>query len=141
LQGYHKGINTHKEEEEDKEEEKEMDKDREEEKEKIKKEKEETPQKIQNPFSANFLKQWQHWKDYKQQQQGFTYKSVISEQAAINDLVKLSKGDEITAGKIIMQSMAHGWKGLFELKTDKNGNEISEDKLKEKLAEHIRGWG
>jgi hypothetical protein len=125
-----------------KEKEKDMDKERVKDKVKDKeKEKEEAPKKIENPFSANFLKQWQHWKDYKQQQQGFTYKSVISEQAAINDLVKLSKGDEITAGKIIMQSMAHGWKGLFELKTDKNGNEISEDKLKEKLAEHIRGWG
>jgi hypothetical protein len=33
----------------------------------------------------------------------------------------LSKGDEVAAKKILMLSIANGWKGFFELKTERNG--------------------
>jgi hypothetical protein len=141
TEGYFKGNNTLQDMEEDKEEDK--DKEKEEEK-KTRKTKNEEPQELVNPFSDRFMVHWQTWKDYKRQQQNFTYKSVITEQAAINDLVKISKGDEIEAGKIIMQSIAKGWKGFFELKNGDNETRvvpIDKDKLKEKLAERIRARG
>jgi len=78
---------------------------------------------FKNPFSENFLSAWQQWKAYKATEFKFSYKSVQSEQAAINELVKLSKGMEHVAEAIIHQSMAKGWKGLFELKDQAYANE------------------
>lgn len=77
--------------------------------------------KIVIPFeSENFLNIWELWKDYKHKQLNFKYKTPVTEQAAINDLVKLSNGDEQTAIEIIHQSMAKGWKGFFAIKTNIN---------------------
>ena len=70
--------------------------------------------------SDKFLKYWDTWKDYKSQDHKFKFKSAGSEQASLNELVKLSDGHEDIAIKIIMQSMAKGWKGFFELKTENN---------------------
>lgn len=76
------------------------------------------------PFdSENFREIWQIWKDYKMQQFRFTYKSEITEQAALNSLVELSGGKEIEAIQIIKQSMANTWKGFFELKHTHNGKQ------------------
>ncbi|HEU4903187.1 MAG TPA: hypothetical protein VFT06_10350 [Flavisolibacter sp.] len=74
-----------------------------------------------NPFSEEFLTEWQIWRDYKKSEHRFGFKSVESEQAAINELVNLSGGSEETAKAIIRQSLAKGWKGLFHLKNDSNG--------------------
>jgi hypothetical protein len=71
------------------------------------------------PFeSENFYNYWSLWKDYKHKQLNFKFKTPQSEQASLKDLVTLSKGDEQTAIKIIEQSMAKGWKGLFALKNE-----------------------
>jgi len=77
---------------------------------------------FKNPFSDNFLKDWDLWKKFKKDEFSFSYKTVLSEQAAVNELVNLSKGDEAAAKRIIDLSIANGWKGFFELKTEKNGN-------------------
>lgn len=77
---------------------------------------------ITNPFSENFSPHWQRWKEYKRDQHRFVFKSADSEQSALNDLVRVSKGDEVTAAAIIQQSIAKGWKGLFELKTEENAS-------------------
>lgn len=69
-----------------------------------------------NPFTDTFLPTWQLWKDYKEAEFKFKYKSVLSEQAAINLLVRLSEGDETMAAAIIRQSMENGWQGLFPYK-------------------------
>jgi len=61
-------------------------------------------------------KTWLKWKDYKKKEFRFSYKSEVSEQAAKNELINLSGGDEKTAIKIIEQSIANGWKGFFKLK-------------------------
>jgi hypothetical protein len=75
------------------------------------------------PFdSENFIHMWQQWKQYKADQHKFKYAAAHTEQAALNTLVKLSNGNEKTAIEIIMQSMAQGWKGFFELNNNKNGN-------------------
>jgi hypothetical protein len=76
---------------------------------------------LENPFSDKFLEQWVIWKNYKKSEFKFLFKSIESEQAAINDLVNKSGGSEDTAVKIIHQSLANGWKGLFELKNEENG--------------------
>lgn len=70
-----------------------------------------------NPFSDEFLPSWDLWKEYKLQTFKFKYATEMSQQAAINELVDLSDGDEETAKKIITQSMSNQWKGLFKLRT------------------------
>lgn len=92
-----------------------------------KKEKEHSPgPEISYPFGKDFLIMWQQWKEYKRLQYSFKYKGPQSEQAALNDLIRLSRGIESNALLIIEQSMAKGWKGFFELKTVNNG--IAKDK-------------
>jgi hypothetical protein len=81
--------------------------------------------KLESPFSDKFAPNWQTWLDYKKTEHRFTYKSPISEQAALNMLVDLSEGDEEHAVRIMNQSMANGWKGFFKIhnpkKDQKNG--------------------
>jgi len=74
------------------------------------------------PFtSEKFKKIWQFWKDYKKQEHKFTYKTKLSEQAALKSIGELSKNNEETAVAIIQQSISNGWKGFFELKDTSNG--------------------
>jgi len=73
------------------------------------------------PFeSEEFVNSWELWKDYKHKQLNFKYKTPQSEQAALIDLVVIANNDESTAIKVIHQSMAKGWKGLFTLKNETN---------------------
>lgn len=78
-----------------------------------------------NPFSNVFIPIWELWKQYKKEEHRFSYKSAITEQAAINNLSDLSKGDELMARQIIMQSISQGWKGFFDLKISINGKQIT----------------
>lgn len=79
-------------------------------------------EKVVFPFdSKEFHSMWDHWKTYKKQDHKFSYKSSVSEQAALNELSKFSNGDESIALQIINQSIAKGWKGFFELKNESNG--------------------
>lgn len=94
------------------------------------------------PFdSEEFKKQWCLWKDYKKDEHKFQYKTLISEQAALTELLNLSNGNEEIAVKIIHQSFANGYKGLFKLKTQNNGTgqpqggKHSDDKLADALRE------
>jgi len=75
------------------------------------------------PFdSENFQKQWNLWREYKSKEHRFQYKTPQSEQAALNQLVKLGGEREDVCIAIIHQSMANGWKGFFELKNQSHGN-------------------
>lgn len=82
------------------------------------------------PFSEEFEKTWEIWKEYKWASHKFRYKSVFSEQAALEQLTTLSEGDEEKAVKIIKQSMRREWQGLFPLHetTKSNGNGKSASK-------------
>lgn len=73
-----------------------------------------------NPFSENFMPHWELWRAFKKEQFKFTYKP-IGEQMAIDGLFDLSAGNEAMAQAIIKQSIAQGWKGFFDLKTEFNG--------------------
>lgn len=71
------------------------------------------------PFhSENFVYQWQIWKTYKKEQHRFTYKSEATEQAALTQLQKMATNQERKAIEIIHHTMANGWKGFVEPKTD-----------------------
>lgn len=99
---------------------------------------------LENPFSEKFLESWIIWKDYKRKEHRFLFKSIESEQAAINDLVKISEGNEDAAIKIIHQSLAKGWKGFFKLNKDgaaKNGHSIDRDLLNEKFNKRYPSAG
>lgn len=79
--------------------------------------------KIEYPFhSDEFYQCWNRWKQYKKEEWRFYYKSAISEQSALDDLRKISNGNEHTAIDIIGQSLAKGWQGLFPIKNNNNGN-------------------
>ena len=85
---------------------------------------------IELPFvSKEFEKIWFDWKDYKEKQFKFTYRTTQSELATLQELKNLSNGQEDQAIKIINQSMANGWKGLFNLKEDAKGTSNNQRKL------------
>lgn len=109
-----------------------------------------------NPFSEDFEKHWVMWKTYKEQDHRFTYKSNMSEQAGLNELVDLSDGDEQEAIRIINRSMAQGWKGLFRIhkskkdvkpkpestgKAESGAKTISIDKIKDLHASRYGNTG
>lgn len=68
-----------------------------------------------------FRDMWEQWKCYRQDEHGFRYKSVQSEQAALTQLANTANGMQEKAIEIIKQSMANGWKGFFDLKTNGDG--------------------
>lgn len=76
-------------------------------------------QKVVLPWeSATFLIAWKQWKEYKQAEHNFKYKSPISEQGALKELSELSEGFEENAIKIISKSISKSWKGFFKLKDE-----------------------
>ncbi len=101
--------------------------------------KKELPKNVINPFSETFLETWDIWKAYKMEEFKFKYKGVHSEQAALMQLQTLSGGDEVKAVKIIFQSMASGWKGLFMLNENDNKNGKSVTENREDLANILGG--
>lgn len=90
-----------------------------------------TGREVVNPFSDDFAEKWKMWLMYKKEVHRFEYKHPMTEQAALNQLVDLSEGDEDHAWRIMNQSMANNWKGLFKVhnpKKDKKDGETSKKK-------------
>ena len=69
------------------------------------------------PFELN-LDAWNLWKEFRKEQFRTTYKP-LGESAAISKLLRISNNNKENQAKIIQQSIENGWKGLFELKTEK----------------------
>jgi len=83
---------------------------------------EEEPLTLSMPFETlDFINIWEHWKEYKKIEFKFSYKSVQSQQAALNELANMANGQEHLAIAIIKQSMANGWKGFVNLKGYQDG--------------------
>jgi len=61
---------------------------------------------------------WLKWKKYKKDEFNFKYKSEVSENAAKKELLTLCRGEPELAIRIIEQSIANGWKGLFNIKSN-----------------------
>lgn len=76
--------------------------------------------KVINPFSEEFEETWALWLAYKFEYFKFRFKGVMSEQAALSELVDLCKGDEEVAKKIIRRSISNQWQGLFPLRNSGN---------------------
>ncbi|EQB4676790.1 TPA: DNA replication domain protein [Klebsiella aerogenes] len=72
---------------------------------------------------------WDEWKRYRAEMRFKSYAPTErSEGAAITELINLSGGNHERQMQIVKQSMAKGWKGLFELKeslTRRDVNAIS----------------
>ncbi len=67
-------------------------------------------QEIVYPFdSKHFKDTWQLWKRYKREQHNFTYKSLLTEQAALKALSIYNENEAI---QMIMHSMKNGYKGI-----------------------------
>jgi hypothetical protein len=103
---------------------------------------------IRYPFGEKFLEKWRMWKDFKKSQFDFVYKTEISEQAALDDLIKISGNNEDAAAEIIMQSVSKGWKGFFKIKNDSNGANrqnyaVNGTKLgtSEARTDKLKSWG
>ena len=69
------------------------------------------------PFELN-LDAWNLWKEFRKEQFRTTYKP-LGEAAAISKLLRISNNNKENQAQIIQQSIENGWKGLFELKTEK----------------------
>jgi len=69
------------------------------------------------PFELN-LEAWELWKSFRKEEFRTSYKK-LGEAAAISKLLRISNNDKEVQAKIIQQSIENGWKGLFELKTEK----------------------
>jgi hypothetical protein len=65
---------------------------------------------------GEILNIWLEWLNYKWDQFNQEYKTIKSNQTALNSLCKLSKGKTEIAGKIVDQSISNLYKGLFEFK-------------------------
>lgn len=73
---------------------------------------------------------WDEWKAYRRENRFNAYQPTErSEGAAITNLINLSGGDHQTQMLIVQQSMANGWKGLFELKNHQPNPQQSRNDL------------
>lgn len=96
----------------------------------LKKEKEkssEKKEKVIPPWDTpEFENLWELYKRFRKEQHKFTFASSITEQAALKELSEISKGQEVEATKIINQTFTKGWRGLFPIKNEINGNSKTE---------------
>jgi hypothetical protein len=106
-----------------------------------KNENEKKNKKVEYPFnSANFIKFWKIWKQYKEDEHKFRYKSSLSEQGALFKLDKLSCHNEGKAIEIINQSISNGWKGFFEIKANGKGAKTNiSDSYRQQLLNRLSG--
>ncbi|HBT9170792.1 TPA: DNA replication domain protein [Klebsiella pneumoniae] len=69
---------------------------------------------------------WDEWKAYRSEMRFKAYAPTErSEGAAITELINLSGGNHTRQMQIVKQSMAKGWKGLFELKGDSGQRDVN----------------
>ena len=105
----------------------------EEEKEKITEKEKKATEKLSTPWGQNFKNKWNSWKAYRKTQHGFEFKAMTGEQAAVEQLTKISGYDEKKAIEIIQNAMAAGWKNFYaeteKEKAQKNGSQNGVGKI------------
>lgn len=69
-------------------------------------------------FNESFIKEWKRWIEYKKTEHHDEFKSEDTELESIKNLHEISNGSIDSAKKIISNSIAHRWKGLFKLKKE-----------------------
>ena len=88
-------------------------------------------------FDENFIEHVNSWLDYKKERKE-PYKSQKGLNAFYNKLIDYSKNDPDTAKKIIEQSMANNWAGIFELKESQQKNK--DPFYKEPIVDRTHGY-
>lgn len=87
--------------------------------------------------NKNIRDNWYKWLNYKKDQFSFEYKTESSETVAYKDFIKKSSNNPNLAEKVVNQAIAGGWKGLYELKQNNNGNsKNTENQRLSSLAEY-----
>lgn len=87
--------------------------------------------KLNSPFSETFIETWEMWKKWRWETHHFRYANPISEQAALNELVDVSEGDEDHAKRIVNRSISRNWKGFYKVhnpKKDQDGESTGKKK-------------
>ncbi|WP_417536375.1 helix-turn-helix domain-containing protein [Methylophaga sp.] len=67
---------------------------------------------------------WTQWLDYRAKVKK-PFKTPRGERRAMNELIKLSQGDQTLQQRIVDQSIDHEWVGLFELKAQRSGAQVA----------------
>ena len=88
-------------------------------------------------FDENFIAHVNSWLEYKKERKE-PYKSQKGLNAFYNKLIDYSKNDPDTAKKIIEQSMANNWAGIFELKESQQKNK--DPFYKEPIVDRTHGY-
>jgi len=88
-------------------------------------------------FDENFIEHVNSWLEYKKERKE-PYKSQKGLNAFYNKLIDYSKNDPDTAKKIIEQSMANNWAGIFELKESQQKNK--DPFYKEPIIDRTHGF-
>jgi hypothetical protein len=77
-----------------------------------------------DPFSEAFQETWDLWTTYLWEVMHFRY-NHLSEQAALNELVDVSEGDEVHAKRLVNRSISRNWRGFYKFhnpaKDEQNG--------------------
>ena len=81
---------------------------------------------LHGKFSMEFKPIWDKWREYKSKEYKFTYKSIVSETTALENLFKDCGGDEQRATKMVNDSIGCGWSGIFEKNAGKHKANPSE---------------
>lgn len=93
--------------------------------------------KLTSPFTEAFNETWEMWKMWRLETHHFKYANPISEQAALNELVDVSEGDEDHAKRIVNRSISRNWKGFYKIhnpKKDKDGESTGKKSGKDKTT-------
>jgi len=93
------------------------------------------------PFDTDAFKHW--WDTWLQERRDRRYKKYThkGEQAALHKLINDAYGDEAVAIAMIQQSIAHGWRGLFPVKQNRNGKGASQSFDTGKLQSYLESLG
>lgn len=93
------------------------------------------------PWETNsFSEIWQIWCKYRTTELRKPKYKEMGEQAALKKLSEMAGGDEATAHKIIEQSIANGWQGLFQLRNDKPHHNGARQPLDNLNMEDLAQW-
>lgn len=68
---------------------------------------------VDHMFSPRFTHAWDDWIDYKKREWRQTYKSLKTEQTAVNKLIKDCGGNEQMALDMIELSISQRWQGVY----------------------------
>jgi hypothetical protein len=115
--------------------------DREDKKERVERKKEAPAYAVVLPWDTDsFLHIWNIWCKFRTTELNKPKYKEMGEQAALKKLSEMAGGDEATAHKIIEQSIANAWQGLFELKTNKPHYNGKRQPVTGELLHNLEKW-